>query len=483
MKLSQTVSDLGRKLMEWGAQGSQFTSYSGDPGAYFVSDLFGTGLDSGKACDISASPIVSICYEFVARKFVEAKAVMQKSNAEGEWEDDEASPVTLLFNSNPAYDFSHLLAATVVDLLRGNAYWLIARGPTGKPLELWWMPKGYMHVIPAPDGKGGPLAYMTTVNKIEAIWYPEDVIHFRGFRPDPKSFLVGLDPLGPQVPHIRVDNQVAAYTEAIVTNMGVPGAIFTVKDPSKIMSNESAAELKRRYNAGTRGTSRGDAIIIDAPYDVQFPNVSPDNMALDTIGETAEERIPAALMLNAMALQLGAGLKRATFSNYEEAVKTAFDNGIAPLHKIVAETVTRIMVAEFRLDPKRTRFWFDYSDIPALQEDKNEMHLRVREDFKAGGIDRMTFKTKLGYEAEEAKDVDIYATPAKPAGDGLTPEEPVAPATKEKRAAKIELKAAGPDSVLPTYDSDIVHDAVARAIPDMQQLMLARVKGKDEAAE
>lgn len=548
--------------------GQNFSSYQG--GGFAHTGLWSSGEDY--ECKYGASSLQDIAYGFIARKFIEGQPVMQvaKGQADSSDEEWEVSPkqplMALLKSPNDFGGLVKLMADTAIDLSRGNAYWVLGRSASGKIVNIWWMPKDFIQPFCSANNDGYPVAYQVNIGGQIDYLQMQDVVHFQGLLSDPRSPFTGRDPLGSQYRHIQIDHEIAEYSHAIVKNMGIPGAVFTAKDFNEILSNEAAAEVKRRYGKAAKGVNRGDALILDVPYDVTFPSVSPDNMAIEELGDTPEERVPAALGLNAMALQLGAGLKRSTFNNYEEAVKAAFENGIAPLHRLVALQVTEQLVPEFGGDPNRVRLWFDYKDIPSLQEDRNLFHTRIREDWKANGLRLGQFQQKCGYDVDADKEdmyfadfaaapsmgvlsidsgqgqgtpvegttvappvaqlngaqitaaIDVIAklqegsigevtaikllvavglliedaeamvndskdkTPAETVADNVvpanTPEDPAAPGAKtakERRSAKpVEFKEVGPDSVLPSYDENIVHDAVARAIPEMQQLMLAK---------
>ena len=53
-------------------------------------------------------------------------------------------------------------------------------------------------------------------------------------------------------------------------------------------------------------------------------------------------------------------------------------------------------------------------EVLGLQEGQDELHKRWRENYKAGGIDRFTFKERIGEEPEDS-DKDVYYKPGKDA--------------------------------------------------------------------
>ena len=64
---------------------------------------------------------------------------------------------------------------------------------------------------------------------------------------------------------------------------------------------------------------------------------------------------------------------------------------------------------------------FDNSQNRALSEDVDQLHIRAREDYKAGIIDRAMAKIMIGEQAQP-EDWGVYATPGGPTGSN-DPEE------------------------------------------------------------
>jgi hypothetical protein len=141
-------------------------------------------------------------------------------------------------------------------------------------------------------------------------------------------------------------------------------------------------------------------------------------------------------------------LARSTFSNSEQASKAAFDGGIAPLHKIVATAITNKLIPQLQArSTAPTRFYFDYSNIPALQEDENAKRTSINELWKSGAITLAQFNAEMGYDAppkgqENLRFFDLQSA----ANSAAMSQFPALKGAHPFLAPGAEMKRASPDS-------------------------------------
>jgi hypothetical protein len=130
-------------------------------------------------------------------------------------------------------------------------------------------------------------------------------------------------------------------------------------------------------------------------------------MAFDVVRHTPEERITAALGLNCLVLNLSAGLQNSTYNNLQEATQNAWDNGVIPLLRVIAESITQELLPEFPETIEGDFFDFDLSDIKALKDDSYKEAQKAELLYKAGIIDRAEAKRLVGYDYNPT-DEQIY---------------------------------------------------------------------------
>jgi HK97 family phage portal protein len=340
--------------------------------------------------------LASIAMRWRANSVCQAEFKFQKAVTESTFKDMPLHPLAdLITEPNEYHTQRDLLQATDISLsISGNAYWIKERNNAGVPVKLHWVPSYNIFAFWDPDGKEFISGYCYTVNGKQYLFYPEDVIHFRDVM-DNANPRYGQPPLRPFLASICADMSMSEYEDTIVKNMGIPGAVFVPKPENALaISSDVAEKIKRMYKDRVTGVNRGEPLVLDYPADVVFPRVTPQNMAITDMRENPVARIPAALGLNATAVgidQSQSGLN----SSKKEFIVQAWHYGVTPIHKIITSTLQKNLVPEF-VNRHRYQFFFDYSLITFLQEDKALVNAMHRADFLAGGITLNEYRAAIG---------------------------------------------------------------------------------------
>lgn len=455
------------------------------------------GMDTAR--DIHNNSVVNISLRYIARHFGLAESLIQNKK-EKDWETLADHPLyRLLQVPNDYYDGGALLAATSASLAMGNGYWLLSRDAAGNPAELWWSPQlysqqGVFGCTPYSEpnfNNGLPFCYLYRVNGLSHYLPIEDVIHFRLPLPDPLSPFIGENPMDSQRWQIGVDNQISQYTYFIAKNSGVVGALFTSADENVSVTEGAIDKLKRNWREMTTGRNRGGAGFLPTTYDVKFPDTSPDKMAIEVLGDTAEERIPAAFGLNAIALNLGAGLDKSTYNNGEQAHRAAYDGGIAPLHKIVAQTITNKLLPQFTtakrpgevaMTATKTRFFFDDSNVPSQQEDENAKHERLRADWEKNLITLGEWYMAVGKPIpagvnEMARFVDFQPAPPAPSAPQLKAGDATNMEIESKKLPDAEARTPLQKALKVLKDNPQIADELSEDIEEDPQKIFESIEG------
>jgi hypothetical protein len=95
-----------------------------------------------------------------------------------------------------------------------------------------------------------------------------------------------------------------------------------------------------------------------------------------------------------------------TYANYEQAEKAFWLNCIVPLVRRIRDALNMNMI---NVSGPDVRLNYDLSEVPALNEDVNELHKRVGEDFKNNIIILDEARGVLGYEPHPEKGHMFYA--------------------------------------------------------------------------
>lgn len=313
---------------------------------------------------------------WVGRNFPEAPPRVLAVLDDGQLEPIVRHPmVSLLRNPNGFYSGPVMWTATVMDYQAGgNAYWIKIRDRQRRLAELWWVPSWMIR----PDGPTDGSAYLTHYVYSpggQAFDVPVgDVVHFR-FGLDPNDPRLGLSPLGSVIREMYTDQEAAAFTAALMRNMGVPGLLITPEQG--MIDGPEADRVKRYVQAHFTGDRRGETLVMGAPTKVEHFGFSPEQLTLTNLRRIPEERVSAVLGVPAVVAGLGAGLDRSTFTNMAEAREMAWESNLAPSQRFIAEDLRLQLLPEFEADPDAFEVDFDLSRVRVLAEDRDAHARRV----------------------------------------------------------------------------------------------------------
>lgn len=330
-------------------------------------------------------------------------------------DDDEIIPVHRFLdliqkpNEDYGYTWEDILAGIGVSLgLSGNAYVRMRFSSLFQVESLEYIPHTLCEPVKTQDGK---LAGYTDKRggKFEPV-PKEHVIHFRtGI--DPSNEILGLSRFASVLKSVATDNEAEVYNHSILKNMGIIGMIAS-PTPGKAgdaveITPETARAIEERIMAFSTGKGRGRPLVLSAPLTLTNPSVSPADIQVREMRMTPEERICAIFRIPPVVIGLGAGLDKSTYNNLKASERMAVNNCNAPMWRRIERMLTS------RLLPlcggkKGERVEFDKSKVQYLQEDENELHVRARENYKAGVWTRAEARIVTGKNA--ATEDEIYFT-------------------------------------------------------------------------
>jgi len=326
---------------------------------------------------------------WMARTFPEAPPALYQRDDTGEEQPVyDHKMLRLLERPNGFHSGITIWMATLVDwLVNGDAYWYKNRPRSGgAPVELWWLPSWAVTPRirptwepPVPPSPADPTAmWQTYISGYDyyvdgsPFWIERaDIVHFR-YGLDPENPRKGLTPLRSVLREVFSDDEAANFTAALLRNMGVPGVMVS-PDSAQPISEEDAIATKQYLTEKFAGDLRGEPLVMTSKTNVEQFGFNPTEMALTDLRRVPEERVTAVLGVPAIVAGLGAGLQRSTFTNFSEARQAAYEAGVIPNQRILAEDVRWQLLPEWETDPFLWRFGFDLSKVKVLQEDVYRM--------------------------------------------------------------------------------------------------------------
>jgi HK97 family phage portal protein len=366
--------------------------------------------------DLMLNSIVAISLDYFIRAFSEAKPAVYRliPGSIDEYEKIDHPMLALL--ANPQYGLapSRFWANVIIDYkTNGNVYIRKIRKTTNGPvIALQFLP--YQTCAPQGDGKNPLTHYNYMVDGSVFQIRLQDVIHIAYAR-DPEDMRLGRSPLMACLREIATDNQTSSTSYGMMKNSGLPSLIVgpDASDQAVDVSDDDLRTLKKRLQDSFTGDNAGSVAVMSGPFKAEKVSFSPADMAFDSVRHTPEERITAALGLNCLVLNLSAGLENSTYSNLQEATRNAWDNGVIPLLRVLAESITQDLLTEYIETQEGDFFDWDLSEIKALKDDDFQEAKKAELLYKAGIIDRAEAKRMIGYDYNPT-DEQVYHPEATP---------------------------------------------------------------------
>jgi HK97 family phage portal protein len=355
-------------LSNAGATLKRFTSMVFRRSSYRIFSLLGTRIDyADEVGDGTSSSTVAAVLNWVARTFPEAPPALWHELDNGqEQQIRQHDMLKLLRKPNEYYSGLVLWMATVIDwMVDGNAYWLKVRDNGGRVVELWWVP--HWMICPKGDETEFVAYYEYTPDTERLRVDPADIVHFR-FGLDSEDPKLGMSQLKSVLREVFTDDEAANFTASLLRNMGVPGLVVSPEKGTTLNENDGL-EMKKYVKEKFGGDKRGEALVMTGATQIAQFGFSPEQLLLRELRRIPEERVSAVTGIPAIVVGFGAGLERSTFTNMGEARAAAYEAGLIPMQRIMAEDVNFQLLPDFETDPFVFRFGFDLKKVRVLQED------------------------------------------------------------------------------------------------------------------
>jgi HK97 family phage portal protein len=348
-------------------------------GAYTPGQYYGGDIDyAQEAGDLGLNSIVMACINWISDNFPAAPIVVERPIGDDYEQVKNHLLTQILAQPNPYYSGALLWKPTLYSFhVAGNAYWRKVRTGSGQVVQLYYIPHTIIRAVTLP---GDYISYYEIWNGTNHEAVPrEDIVHFRNGLAlnDTRR---GVGDLAAALREVYTDNEAARYSAAILRNMGVPGVIISSLDPDNPITDPQL--VKASYEANFGGDNRGRVMVSTSPLSIQVPAFSPETMGVEQLRDKPEERIPALLGIHPVVVGLGAGLKHSTYSNMEEAFRAAWRNNLIPTQALMSAELTTQLLPEMGAPGERVVF--DYSEVEALQENRNDAVTRAVAVYNAG---------------------------------------------------------------------------------------------------
>jgi HK97 family phage portal protein len=353
------------------------------------------------AGDLGLNGIVASAIDWYIRNFPQATVKYYRPVDSQQAEPVEDHPVIALMAQPDPMVMGSLFWSWVIQdyKLFGNTYLRKIRSTTrGVVTALQFLPQDMVR----PVGNGiNPLTHYVYTTDGRSFDIPvSDIIHIRYGR-EPSDIRLGRSPVTAVLREIATDNTASTTAWGLLANGAMPSLIVgpDAKDQTVDISMDDARQVKRQLHEDLSGDGSGGIVVMTGAYKMDRVSLTPSELALDSVRRVPEERICSALGLNPMVLGLGAGLERSTYNNFERAQQAAWEDGMVPLLRVLADAITADLLPEYPETQQGDFVQYDLEGVRALADDLSAEADRAEKLYKAGIIDRAEAKRIAGLEA------------------------------------------------------------------------------------
>ena len=380
------------------------------------------------AGDLGLNGVVAAAMDWYVRNYPQATPKYYRPVDSQQAEPVEDHPVIKLMAQPDPMIMGSLFWGWVIQdyKLFGNTYLRKIRSTTrGVVTALQFLPQDMVR----PVGNGtNPLTHYVYTTDGRSFDIPvSDIIHIR-YNRDPSDIRLGRSPVMAVLREIATDNTASSTAYGLLANGAMPSLIVgpDAKDQTVDISMDDARQVKRQLHEDLTGDGSGGIVVMTGAYKMDRVSLTPSELALDSVRRVPEERICSALGINPMVLGLGAGLERSTYNNFERAQQAAWEDGMVPLLRTIADAITADLLPEYPETQEGDFVQYDLEQVRALADDLAAEADRAEKLYKAGIIDRAEAKRIAGLEAvpEDEGQLHPQAIPVQ------TTDAPIAPAVR-----------------------------------------------------
>lgn len=337
----------------------------------------------------AASELVYACINKIADVMNDAEIIVERKNAEGEWELVPGHRLQALFkrpnNFETGRQFRRLMVQS--EQISGIFYAEIVRSPAGLPVQLH--PLNPNRVRPVVSRSTDEIEYYeyTRASGKQYKIRPEDMLIRR--RVDLTDRFYGLSPLRVALKSVNSDLGFTDYVDAFFESDGTPSGILKVLNKTLKEAEAEALSAKWAKKFSRGGSNQKGTAVLDQNAEYQRVGANLNELAADSVGDRFEARICAAFGVPPNLVGANVGLRHVTANATAKAeLRNFWDNKISPELAELREWLTWFVLPEFedyeRIAAEQIRVGFDISQAAFLQEDLNDIHARARANYSAG---------------------------------------------------------------------------------------------------
>lgn len=299
-------------------------------------------------------------------------------------------PLKKLLNQPNPYmsQFDLWYAILAFQKLSGWAVFEKERSASGQPVALWPLRPDWVKEIPSNTEVIGGYKYEPP-GLTPVVIPPKDVLVFKVF--DPLGMFYHWPPVAVAARIGSADNSTTDYISDFFKQGGIPPGIL--KTRMKI-NDTIVSDIRRRWQERYGGFQNWLApAVLDSDAEYQKIGLDFREMGFDGLDARNEARICMVLDVPPIMVSANIGLLRSTFSNYREARLAWWQDSLLPTYRNLEDG----LMAGLKEDFGDVGTQWDFSRVPALQEERSKRWERAISAFTAGAITLNQFAGEVGF--------------------------------------------------------------------------------------
>ncbi len=312
----------------------------------------------------------------------------------GETQEEVTEPEVARFIKRPNPNLSQERFWQIVEsdlCISGFSAWEKERTRGGGLLALWPMRPDWCSFL-SGDGKPVRAVRYQPDDKGARDLPIEDLLLFQNYDPL-YPLLKGLSPLSVCLQTAELDDAAKDMITAFFKQGTVLGGVLSTEQSLTDVEAKSAQE--RWMSRHTGQDNWWKPAVFGKGLKYQALGLSFKDMDFDALDERTEARICTVFMVPPILIGAKVGLNRSTYSNYEEAKRSFYEDTINPEWRFLAAEYERQMIPEFYEDDLHMAA-FDTSKVSAMQEKKDAVWTRADKAYVDGWITRDEARQEVG---------------------------------------------------------------------------------------
>lgn len=272
------------------------------------------------------------------------------------------------------------------------------RSAAGRVVELWPLDSSRLRAVPrnqaAPD-------WVLRIGSTEVDLRAEDVLVYRWRNRIARSPF-GISPFEVLFRQIGLENAMTDFLKAFFDNGALSQQLIVVDTlPGQTLAQEQKDLLEEQFmrrHAGVRNAWR--PVFTGGIKDVKDIGFDFQQLAWQSLRDLDELAVCQAFGVSPRKAKTRVGLEHTT-QNATARVEDAefYRESIIPALSRIDGVLTLGLLEEFEPPGSRVSLEFDYSDVEALQEDRNARATSLNPVFLGGGIPASVYFTEIGLPA------------------------------------------------------------------------------------